>query len=118
VTAEDTRELVLRYWLSWQEGDWEAFRSCLADEIFFDGVYARLHDPDRLVEFRRQADPLRGVTMLESFFGSGEAALLYTGTSTETGAQLRVAELIETRRGRIARIRSVTGVRQSASDVE
>ncbi len=116
MSVDETRELVLRYWLSWQEGDGESMRACLADEILFDGLYATIHDPDRLVEFRLGGDPMRDVSMLESFFGADFAALLYAGRSATTGAHVRLGELIKLRRGRIVSIRSVAGSRPVVDD--
>ena len=93
--AADTKELVLRYFESWQEpADWKAFAESLAPDVVFDpGGGVEIRGRDALSSMLESTEsPWRDVTLLESIFASDSAALFYEGTERRTGIRHRVGE--------------------------
>jgi len=96
----DTRDVILRYWKSWQKQDWDELRDCLADEVRM-GEHAV--SADAFTQMCRLGPPWRDVELLHSVFTDGHGSLLYEGTDTRTGRRIRVGEFIDLEDGRVAR---------------
>jgi len=81
--TEKSKDLVLRYFNSWQEpADYEEFRSCISDNLIFDSNLAKIEDGDVLTEFvRSNESPWEDVKLLGSLFLDSKAALFYEGTA-------------------------------------
>ena len=115
MSVEQCRELVLRFWLARQEGDWDGVRGCLSDRIQFEGAYAHVHHPDHLIELYARGDALKDVSLIDSVFSEGRAAILYSATAVDHKVRMRVAEFIELNHGKISTIRTVTAARREGS---
>ncbi len=118
-SPERTKELVLRYWRSWQDpSDFAAFRSCLADEVVFDSGTHTLSGADVLTAAVETTEsPWKSVKMLASMFGAEEAAILYEGVDKRSGIKTRVAEQLTVRDGLITRIITAIAPVVPAGDV-
>lgn len=100
-----TEELVMAYWRSWQGStpDWAAMRSCLADEV---DMERGPMSADQLVEMASKGTPWKDVTMVDAIFADRRAAILYDGTDTLTGEQLRISELLTVDGDKITKLRA------------
>ena len=94
----EIKQLLLKYWESWQKPDWEEMRSCLADTINFGGHEL---DSDQFVAMCQKGNPWENVMLLSSFFNENGGALLYEGFDTGIEEVIRVGEFIEVRDGKI-----------------
>lgn len=103
-----TKELVLRYFNSWQHQDWETMRSCLADTLDFEGPdgQARAMPADEFTAFCSKGSPWREVELIDSMFADGHASLLYQGVDTKNDSKVRVGEFVTVEGGKIARLRA------------
>jgi|GEM_PF-2537232 len=95
---DNNKQLILKYWNSWQAADWTTLRSSLADQLDFAG---NIMDSDDFVGMCQQGSPWRDVVMLSSFFTEEGGALLYEGVDTSNGQTIRVGEFIQVRGGQI-----------------
>ena len=96
--ASSNRDLIMKYWYSWQKPDWPEMRSCLAPTVLFGGTEL---DSDAFVEMCGQGNPWKDVIMLSDFFTEKGGAILYEGTDTVTGQRIRVGEFITVRDNKI-----------------
>ncbi len=117
--TERTKDLVLKYWRSWQDpSDFSTFRSCLADEVVFDSGTHTLSGADELTAAIETAEsPWKSVKMLASLFGPEEASILYEGVDKRSGIKTRVAEHLTVRSDRITRIIAAIAPVVPAGDV-
>lgn len=97
-STTDAKELILKYWNSWQNADWDVMFECLQDEIDFGG---HSMSRDQFTDMCRNGTPWKEVKMLSSVFGDNSGALLYEGTDTKSGNVIRVGEFIQIENGRI-----------------
>lgn len=106
MSEASTREIVLKYFHAWQApSDWEAFRSCLAENVVFNSGGGDLVGADALLSMIRDAaTPWKEVKLVSSLFQDGEVALMYDGVAEDTGAKFRVAEHIQVQDGKISNI--------------
>lgn len=106
MTAEASRDLILRYWKSWQTPtDFDETRSCLADDCKFDGGAIQMDGGDAVIAMM-SANPIpwTDVELVSETYGNEGGAIMYEGTVSTTGLRLRVAELITTADGKISSI--------------
>lgn len=104
----DTRQLVESYHNAWTTGDLTRARGCLADDLDFRGSIDTFNKADDFVAALMQfKGMLRGVTVLQSFFGEAGAALLYDCDTATPAGVIRTAEFFTVRNGKIAEIRLV-----------
>ncbi|MDN5204849.1 nuclear transport factor 2 family protein [Fulvivirgaceae bacterium BMA10] len=92
-TIEKNKELVLKYFYSWQKGDFEALRASLQDDVEFDMNGNKITGADPFVEMCKNGIKWVKVDLLDSIFHHDKAALIYDGI-TEKGGNVRVAEVI------------------------
>ena len=92
------RELIMKYWHSWQKPDWQELRGCLAPKVDFGGIEM---ESDAFVEMCKQGNPWEKVDMLSACFSDDGGAILYEGTDTITGQRIRVGEFISVKDDRI-----------------
>ena len=106
--VEVTRDLVLRYFNSWQRHDWETMRACLADTIDFEGPGGEAGPvpAEQFSAMCSKGSPWRDVELIDSMFEDGHAALLYRGVDTKNDSPVRVGEFITVQGGRITRLRA------------
>jgi ketosteroid isomerase-like protein len=104
----DIRQLVETYHNAWTRGDIASARGCLADDLDFQGSIDTFNKADDFVAALTQFQGmLRGVTVLQSFFGEAGAALLYDCDTASPAGVIRTAEFFTARNGKIAEIRLV-----------
>jgi hypothetical protein len=85
-------DLIVRYWLSWQQGDWEAMRACLADAVKINDGHNTFTDADSFVAMAAAGPEWGDVDMVCAQFGTDEAAILYEGDNVSDGVRVRTAE--------------------------
>ena len=107
--VEETQALILRYFRSWQEpADFDAFRSCLANDVVFDAGEQSITGADALSDMVRQAaSPWKEVDLLAWQFGPNEAALVYQGIGEDSEVHTQVAERLTVSNGKITHILAV-----------
>eukprot|EP00803_Ostreobium_quekettii_P002080 evm.model.scf_1192EXC.4 EVM.evm.TU.scf_1192EXC.4 scf_1192EXC:26918-27523(+) len=106
--TESTRELVLKYFHSWQRpADFDEMAACFSDDAEIDLGAATLRGG---AAFRRAVgggeSPWLAISLLDTVFSDGEAALVYEGVEEASGVKLRVAELLTVEGGKIVRMRA------------
>jgi hypothetical protein len=102
-----TKELVLKYFYSWQKKDWEEMRSCLSDSLEF-APGTPFKSPDDFVNFcKTQGSPWRNVTLIGGVFTEEQASLFYEGIITATEKKIQVGELITVSDGKIVKLYGV-----------
>lgn len=110
-----TRDLILKYWRSWQEpSDFDEMQSCLADDVKLDfggNVIDGAASVRQMVE--ASADPWKDVELIDSIFTDSAGAIIYEGTSIENGTRFRVGEILHVEGDRIARATAVFAPVQS-----
>lgn len=105
---EDNKELVLRYWNSWQKADFEEMRECLADKFSLSGGgQFKFDDPDKFVEMSKMGNGWRDVTMIDMVAEGNKVSMIYSGTDKVTEVHYRVAEFISVTDGKISDIEAV-----------
>ncbi len=78
-------------------------RSCLSDQLVFDGGMQTIEGGDSFTEFVTKTEsPWKQVTLLESSFDNGHAVLFYEGVDKNTDVKTRVVEYLAIRGDRIA----------------
>jgi hypothetical protein len=112
----DTRQLIEAYHNAWTSGDIACARSYLADDLDFEGSISTFSKTDEFIAVLKQFQGmLRGVTVLQRFFGEAGGALLYDCDTATPAGIIRTAEFFTVRNGKIAEIRLVfdaTALRQ------
>ena len=104
--SEATKELVLRYFNSWQRQDWETMRACLADTIDFEGPGgAGPMSADDFTAMCSKGSPWRDVELIDSMFQDGHASLLYKGIDTKNDGKVRVGEFVTVENGEVVKLR-------------
>lgn len=93
-TNENTKELVLKYFHSWQSpADFEEMKSYLAPDISFDMNGFQLNGIEAVMGMVMQdPTPWKEVELLDSQFSPAQAAIIYQGVNTATDQKIRVAE--------------------------
>ena len=104
----DTLQLIETYHQAWTTGNIAKARTCLADDLDFQGSIQTFRKADdfapALAQFQSM---LRGVTLLQRFFSETGAALLYDCETASPAGVIRTAEFFTVRNGKIAQIRLV-----------
>ncbi|MDN5212229.1 nuclear transport factor 2 family protein [Fulvivirgaceae bacterium BMA12] len=101
-TVENNKALTLRYFYSWQKGDFDALRSSLSDEVEFDLNGNKIAGADTFVEICKNGIKWKKVTLLDAIFDTNKAALIYDGI-TGKGGEVRVGEIITITNGKIVK---------------
>lgn len=97
-TVDQTRDVILRYWKSWQTQDWDTMRNSLADEVIFGGQTV---SAEQIVAMSKQGNPWRNVTMVSSLFTEDEGAIIYDGVDITNEQKHRFAEFIKVEDGKV-----------------
>jgi hypothetical protein len=104
----NTQQIVTRYHNAWTGGDMKTARLCLADDLDFKGSIETFHRADdfivALANFKKM---LRNVSLIQSFFSEGGAALLYDCDTMTPAGVIRTAEFFTVADGRIKAIRLI-----------
>ena len=91
----ETKQLVLKYWNSWQgDPDWESFRECLDENCKVNMGVFEANNAEMLLTITKSGNPWKDVEMLELICDENKAALIYQGTDTTSGQKFRVSEFI------------------------
>jgi len=105
ITARNT---VRAYYKSWTKGDMSRARSCLADELDFQGPIDKFGNADQFIAaLAGFAGMLSRTELLQELYAVDEAALLYDCVTASPAGTIRTAEFFQLRNGKIARIRLV-----------
>jgi len=112
--------VVRKYHDSWTRRDMSTARSCLADDLDFQGPIDTFSSADEFIAtLTGFAQMLTRVDVLQELFTDDGAALLYDCVTNSPAGTIRTAEFFGLRDGKIANIRLVfdaTALRQLMSD--
>ena len=98
-----TKELVHRYFYSWQKRDFKTFRDSLSNNVEFDFNGNKITGADSIVELAKNGLKWNKVDLLDSIFYKDKSALIYDGI-TEKGDKVRVGEIISISNGLIVKV--------------
>ena len=106
--TEATRDLVLKYFHSWQKPpNFDEMAECFSDDAEIDLGVTTLRGGKAFKDaVGRGESTWLGVKLLESVFSENEAALFYEGMEEASGVRHRVAEHLTVEGGKIARMRA------------
>ena len=111
--------LVRKYHEAWTQKDMSTARSCLVDDLDFQGSIDTFTSADEFIDtLTGFAQMLSRVDLLQEFYTDDAAALLYDCVSDSPAGTIRTAEFFGLRDGKIAKIRLVfdaTALRQVMS---
>jgi hypothetical protein len=109
--------LIRKYHDAWTQGDMSTARSCLADDLDFQGPIDTFSSADEFIAtLTGFAQMLTRVDRLQEFCKDDGAALLYDCVTTSPAGIIRTAEFFGLRDGKIGNIRLVfdaTALRQA-----
>jgi hypothetical protein len=104
----DTQHLIDTYHHAWTSGDFAAARSCLAEDLDFQGSIDTFTKADDFIaalsQFRQM---LKSITILKSFYDAEGASLLYDCDTASPAGIIRTAEFFTVSGNRISEIRLV-----------
>lgn len=104
----DTRALIDRYHNAWTVSDFTTARNCLADSLDFRGSMDSFSDADAFIgALKGFMQMVRKVTLLQSYYDSKGAALLYDCDTASPAGVLRTAEFFSVSNDKIESIRLV-----------
>ena len=98
--AINNKQLILKYFNSWQRGDFKALRDSLHENVEFDMNGNKIYGADSFIEMCKDGIKWQKVDLLDNVFEEDKAALIYDGI-TEKGALVRVAEIISIKKSLI-----------------
>ena len=111
--------LIRKYHEAWTQRDMSTARSCLADDLDFQGSIDTFSSADEFIAtLTGFAQMLTRVDLLQEFYTDDAAALLYDCVTNSPAGTIRTAEFFGLRDGNIATIRLVfdaTVLRQAMS---
>ena len=104
----ETKQVITSYHAAWTSGDMKAARSFLADGLDFKGSIENFQRADdfvgSLAMFQKM---LRGVNVIQSFYSTNEAALLYDCDTMTPAGVIRTAEFFTVADGKITAIKLI-----------
>ncbi len=105
VDSMSTKELILKYWQSWQQpADFDEMERCLADEVTLDFAGMPMEGAKAVRQMvEASPDPWTDVKLIDAVYTTDGGALIYEGTSSKSGARVRVAEVLHVEGDRIVR---------------
>ncbi len=103
----EVEALILEYWQSWQDGDFERFRRTLADDVVADLGFARVEGADEVTALSEAGNPFRDVKMVAADFHARGGTIIYTAVDEVTNTPVRISELIAVEDGQIAEVSGV-----------
>jgi SnoaL-like domain len=108
--------LIRKYHEAWTQRDMSTARSCLADDLDFQGPIDTFSSADEFIAtLTGFAQMLTRVDLLQEFYRDDAAVLLYDCVTSTPAGTIRTAEFFGLRDGKIANIRLVfdaTALRQ------
>ena len=111
--------LIRKYHEAWTQRDMSTARSCVADDLDFQGSMDTFTNADEFIAtLTGFAQMLTRVDLLQEFYTDDAAALLYDCVTNSPAGTIRTAEFFGLRDGKIATIRLVfdaTVLRQAMS---
>jgi hypothetical protein len=111
--------VIRRYHEAWTQRDMGTARSCLADDLHFQGPIDTFSSADEFIAtLTGFAQMLTRVDLLQEFYTDDAAALLYDCVTNSPAGTIRTAEFFGLRDGKVANIRLVfdaTALRQVKS---
>ena len=100
--------LIRKYHEAWTQRDMSTARSCLADDLDFQGSIDTFSSAEEfIVALTGFAQMLTRVDLLQEFYTHDAAALLYDCVTNSPAGTIRTAEFFGLRDGNIATIRLV-----------
>lgn len=94
------KDLVLTYFQSWQNKEWDTLRNCLSKDFKIDAGKIQFNSVDMFIEFCKNGPSWSQVKLLDALFLEKKAALLYEGV-TQKNEKVRIAEFLEIDRNKI-----------------
>jgi len=109
---EKTKELVLKYFHSWQNpADFDEMGGYLAEDIVFDRNGHQLQGVEAVIGMLMQnPTPWKEVQLLDAVFSSDQAVLVYQGVNTATNQKIRVAEHLHLANLQITKVTAVLSI--------
>ena len=103
-----TNDVVRKYHEAWTNRDMATARSCLADDLDFQGPIDTFSNADDFIAtLTGFAQMLSRVDLLQELYTGDAAALLYDCVTNSPAGTIRTAEYFWLRDGKIARVRLV-----------
>src|SRR5215217_8548420 len=100
--------LIRNYHEAWTRHDMDSARSCLADDLDFQGPIDTFSSADDFIAtLTGFAQMLTRVDLLQEFYTDDAAALLYDCVTNSPAGTIRTAEFFGLRDGKIATIRLI-----------
>lgn len=107
-STEATREIVMRYWKSWQDQDFQTMRACLADNCTFNLGAMKFDSADQMAKIVQETgSPWTDVRLIDSVFNGPQGSLIYEGFDTGEKRIVRIAEFLHVEGAKIAKTTSV-----------
>lgn len=108
MSVSDTRKVVDGYTKAWMNGDFDAARAYLADDVKFRGSIDQFDRADDfIIPLRAFSQLLVEVNKLEEFYDEDSACLLYDCVTDTPAGTVRTAEFFTVTNGKIVEIRLV-----------
>ncbi len=96
--ATAAKDVIMAYWRSWQDKDWDAMRRSLAPSLRFG---EQTMTAEQFVGFCQQGSAWTEVELIDSLFTADAGALLYEGTDSKSGNRVRVGEIVRLEDGKV-----------------
>jgi ketosteroid isomerase-like protein len=104
--TDDTRAAAARYFTSWKNGDFDALRALLADDVDFAGPMAQIVGADECVEgLRGMAKIMTNIEIKKVFVDGADVITWFDLHTSATEAPLPTANWSHVENGKITRIR-------------
>lgn len=97
---DQTKELILRYFHSWQQDDYSTLRECLDDDFEVNLNGLTINNADTFVKISESGDAWQEVTLIDAIYTDDKAAIMYEGINGK-GLPVRVGEMLSIRDGKI-----------------
>lgn len=99
----EPKELILKYWKSWQNhGNWEETRSLMKDNMVFDTGIFKTDSADQLIQLMQKGDPWQAIKLLDLVIEGNKGTLIYEGINSVNQSKIRIAEILTVEDGKIA----------------
>jgi hypothetical protein len=104
-----TKEIVMRYFQSWQVGDsMDKLKDCLCEDFILDSGLVKFDSRDNFMNYLKEEPPkLIDVNLIAEIYDKDTAAILYEGYEIKSKQKMRVSEFITIENGLIKKVQSI-----------
>ncbi len=98
-----TQDVILKFWKSWQShSDWDKVKECIVEDFYFDTGVFHTSSANELIEAMKKGNPWENTILLNSVFEKNKGALVYEGVDSITKEKIRISEILEVKKGKVA----------------